>query len=82
MQRVTPVLRILDEAEAKAFYVDGLGFTVDWEWRHKPGFPIFIKVSRDGLSLFLSEHAGDCQTGGLVYLAVRIIVGVIGSDDV
>ena len=69
-QRVFPVLRILDEAEAKGFYVQGLGFKVDWEWRHEPGFPLFMQVSRDGLSIFLSEYSGDCQTGGLVYLEV------------
>ncbi len=25
-----PILRIFDEAKARAFYVDFLGFTVDW----------------------------------------------------
>lgn len=69
-QRVFPVLRILDEAQAKDFYVRGLGFTVDWEWRHEPHYPIFMHVSRDGLAFFLSEHAGDAEVGGRVYLAV------------
>lgn len=69
-QRVFPVLRILDEQQARAFYVDGLGFAVDWDWRHEPGFPIFMQVSRDGLALFLSEHAGDAEVGGRVYLSV------------
>lgn len=70
-QRVFPVFRILDEAEAKAFYVGRLGFSVDWEWRHEPGFPIFMNVSRDGLAFFLSEHSGDAEVGGRVYLAVE-----------
>ena len=69
-QRVFPVLRILDEAEAKAFYVDGLGFTVDWEWRHEPNYPIFMQVSRDDMTFFLSEHSGDAEVGGRVYLSV------------
>jgi hypothetical protein len=30
---ITPILRILDEAKAKEFYVDFLGFKVDWEHR-------------------------------------------------
>jgi GNAT superfamily N-acetyltransferase len=31
---VTPILRIFDEAEAKEFYVDFLGFKIDWEHMH------------------------------------------------
>jgi catechol 2,3-dioxygenase-like lactoylglutathione lyase family enzyme len=54
----------------RAFYVDGLGFTVDWEHRFEPGFPVFAQVTRDGLSLFLSEHKGDCEVGGAAYFLV------------
>jgi hypothetical protein len=43
----------------RAFYVDGLGFAVEWEHRFEPGFPVFTQVSRDGLALFLAEHEGD-----------------------
>ena len=70
-QRVFPVLRILDEAKAKDFYVDQLGFTVDWEWRHEPHYPIFMAVSKEGLAFFLSEHSGDAEVGGRAYLAVE-----------
>jgi catechol 2,3-dioxygenase-like lactoylglutathione lyase family enzyme len=31
-----PILRIFDEAKARAFYVDWLGFKVDWEHRFEP----------------------------------------------
>jgi uncharacterized glyoxalase superfamily protein PhnB len=54
----------------RAFYVDGLGFVVDWEHRFEPGFPVFAQLTRDGLSLFLTEHAGDCQVGGAAYIVV------------
>jgi len=54
-----PVLRIFDEAKAKAFYVDWLGFTVDWEHRFGDDFPLYLQVSRDGCVLHLSEHHGD-----------------------
>jgi len=43
---------------------------VDWEHRFEPGFPVFAQVTRDGLSLFLTEHMGDCQPGGAAYLVV------------
>ena len=38
--------------------------------RFEPGFPVFAEVSRDGLSLFLTEHAGDCQVGGAADIVV------------
>ena len=69
-QRVMPTLRITSCAKSKAFYVDGLGFQIDWEHRFKPDFPVFMQVSRDGLAFFLTEHKGDCPTGGLVHLYV------------
>lgn len=70
MQTVFPTLRILSYDQAVAFYVRGLGFAIDWEWRHEPGFPVFMQVSRDGMAFYLSEHAGDCQPGGCVHLYV------------
>jgi catechol 2,3-dioxygenase-like lactoylglutathione lyase family enzyme len=69
-QRVMPTLRMTDYARSKRFYVEGLGFQVDWEHRFEPGFPVFAQVSRDGLAFFLTEHTGDCPVGGLVHLYV------------
>lgn len=37
MTRIGPVLRILSYEDAVAYYVDWLGFTIDWEWRETPG---------------------------------------------
>jgi catechol 2,3-dioxygenase-like lactoylglutathione lyase family enzyme len=70
MQTVFPALRITDYQRSRAFYLDGLGFTVDWEHRFGPDFPVFVQISRNGQSLYLSEHAGDCQVGGLAYFYV------------
>ncbi len=74
-QRVTPQLRSTDWNRTRAFYEDGLGFRVQWEHRFEPGFPVFAQVSRDGLSLFLTEHSGDCQVGGAVYIVVDDLEG-------
>lgn len=70
MQRVVPTLRITDQAASFAFYVDGLGFQVDWEHRFEPGFPVFMQISREEMVLFLTEHTGDCSFGALVHLYV------------
>ncbi len=71
MQRVMPTLRITDYARSKAFYVEGLGFQIDWEHRFEPHFPVFMQVSRGDLAFFLTEHAGDCAVGALVHLYVQ-----------
>jgi len=63
LQAATPILRIFDEAKAREFYVDFLGFKVDWEHRFEPGLPLYLQVSRDGCLLHLSEHHGDGSPG-------------------
>jgi len=70
MQRVFPQLRMTDWQRSQSHYVDGLGFAVDWTHQFEPGFPVFAQFTRDGLSLFLTEHAGDCQPGGAAYFVV------------
>jgi catechol 2,3-dioxygenase-like lactoylglutathione lyase family enzyme len=69
-QRVKPQLRMTNWERTRGFYVDGLGFTVEWEHRFEPNFPVFAEVSRDGLALFLTEHAGDCKPGGAAYIVL------------
>ena len=61
--RTTPILRIFDERKAKEFYVDFLGFKIDWEHRFEPGLPLYMQVSKDDCILHLSEHHGDCSPG-------------------
>ena len=69
-----PIPRIFDEAKAKEFYVDYLGFTVDWEHRYGENFPLYMQVSRGGLVLHLSEHSGDCNPGSAVYIRATGLV--------
>ena len=64
--KTTPILRIFDEAKAREFYVDFLGFRVDWEHRFEPGLPLYMQVSRDSCVLHLSEHHGDCSPGSAI----------------
>src|SRR3954454_18154192 len=69
--RVTPILRIFDESKAREFYVDFLGFTVDWEHRFEPGLPLYMQVSKDDCILHLSEHFGDGSPGAHVRIATE-----------
>jgi len=61
--RTTPILRIFDETKATEFYVEFLGFKIDWKHRFEPGLPLYMQVSKDGCVLHLSEHYGDCTPG-------------------
>jgi len=61
--KTTPILRIFDEAKAKEFYIDFLGFNIDWEHRFEDGLPLYMQVSKEGCVLHLSEHYGDCCPG-------------------
>src|SRR5918998_6519945 len=67
-QQVVPLLRIFDVAKAKDFYVGFLGFAVDWEHRFDERAPLYMQVSRGGLTLHLTEHHGDCCPGSKVFV--------------
>jgi uncharacterized glyoxalase superfamily protein PhnB len=73
--KTTPILRIFDEAKAKEFYVEFLGFKVDWEHRFEPGLPLYMQVSKDGCVLHLSEHYGDCSPGAAMRIETRDLDG-------
>jgi hypothetical protein len=55
LDRAIPILRIFDIAKAREFYLDYLGFSVEFEHRFHDDAPLFMGVVRDGLALFLSE---------------------------
>lgn len=64
--KTTPIFRIFDEAKAKEFYVEFLGFTVDWEHRFADNMPLYMQVSKSECVLHLSEHHGDCSPGSAI----------------
>jgi uncharacterized glyoxalase superfamily protein PhnB len=70
-QTIIPVLRILDTAKAKEFYIEWLGFSIDWEHRFGENFPLYCQVSRDGIILHLTEHYGDCIPGSRIRIQVN-----------
>lgn len=64
LEQAVPIIRIFDLAKASEFYLGFLGFAVDWEHRYGDNFPLYQQISRSGLKLHLSEHAGDATPGG------------------
>jgi len=67
---VVPIFRIFDYGKAMEFYVDWLGFKIDWEHKFTADSPIYMQVSREGIILHLSEHHGDCTPGSKAYITV------------
>lgn len=68
--KTVPILRSFDEAKAREFYLGFLGFTADWTHRFEPGLPLYMQVSRDGITLHVSEHHGDATPGAHVRVEV------------
>jgi uncharacterized glyoxalase superfamily protein PhnB len=66
---ITPVLRLFDERKAREFYVDFLGFQVDFEHRFGANFPLYLGISRGSCRIHLSEHHGDSSPGARLRIA-------------
>ncbi|WP_162908083.1 glyoxalase superfamily protein [Allorhizocola rhizosphaerae] len=62
-----PVLRVFDEAAAKEFYADFLGFTLDWGGPSGgPGTPFYGQVSRPGTTLQMALSPYEAGPGATV----------------
>lgn len=70
-QRTIPILRMFNLEKAREFYIDYLGFQVDWEHKFPEVAPVYMQVSRAGLVLHLSEHYGDSTPGSAVYVQME-----------
>jgi len=67
-KQAIPVFRIFSVEKAREFYLDFLGFTVEWEHRFDPDAPLYMCVTRGALSFHLSEHHGDGTPGSRAYI--------------
>jgi uncharacterized glyoxalase superfamily protein PhnB len=63
LSRTSPILRVFDEAKAREFYLDFLGFEIVFEHRFEPGMPLYMGIRCGECSLHLSEHHGDASPG-------------------
>ena len=72
-ERAIPILRMFDETKAREFYLDFLGFSVEFEHRFAPDLPLYLGISRNGLHVHLSEHHGDASPGSTVFIPMHNI---------
>lgn len=68
-----PILRSFDETKAREFYLEFLGFSIEFEHRFEADLPLYLGISRDGLQLHLSEHHGDASPGSTVFIPMHNI---------
>jgi catechol 2,3-dioxygenase-like lactoylglutathione lyase family enzyme len=74
-EEAIPILRVSKASDAVNWYAR-LGFRQEWEHRFEPGLPTFVSIVRQGVRLFLSEHAGDARPDTLVYIRVKQIASI------
>lgn len=58
-----PILRSFDTQKARAFYVEFLGFDIDWSHRFEENTPLYMQISKSDCVIHLSEHHGDSCPG-------------------
>lgn len=68
VEKVIPILRIFDYKKAIEFYVDWLGFKINWKHTFDNNAPVYIEIERDGIIIHLSEHHGDGTPGTNVFV--------------
>jgi len=67
-QKTIPVFRIFDYEKAIEFYVEWLGFTVNFEHRFEENMPVYLEIQNGDFYLHLSEHHGDSTPGSSVFV--------------
>ena len=61
---------MFDIPATRAFYIDYLGFSIDFEHRFEPDLP------RSGCRLHLTQHHGDCCPGSAVRIDCDDVLGL------
>lgn len=60
---VTPIFQITDYAQAVAFYIDWLGFSLDWEDGPTADGVRYLQISRSSLVLHLTNAPRESRPG-------------------
>jgi Glyoxalase superfamily protein len=84
-EETIPVLHVSDAAVSLGWY-ERLGFAEEWTHRFEPGFPAFVSIRRGsagpGVRIFLSEHGGDTEPKGVIYLRVGDVAPLAAEFEV
>lgn len=69
-----PILRIFDMQKMQEFYIDFLGFQIDWKHQYEASFPYYLQISKGKCVLHLSEHFGDATPGASIRIPTEDVV--------
>jgi catechol 2,3-dioxygenase-like lactoylglutathione lyase family enzyme len=75
---VVPILRVSDASRAVVWY-RRMGFEPVFEHRFEPHLPAYVGIRRHAAQIHLSEHVGDANPHGLVYIWVDD-VDAVGAE--
>ena len=73
---IVPLLHMFDIPSTRAFSIDYLGFSVDFEHRFEPELPLYMQISRGGCRLHLTQHHGDCCPGSAGRIDCEDVLGL------
>ncbi|NQY31232.1 MAG: VOC family protein [Flavobacteriaceae bacterium] len=65
-----PTFRITNYEKAIGFYIDLLGFNIDWEHKFGETEPIYMQISKNGLVIHLSENV-RFKTGVIIFVETK-----------
>ena len=74
-QTIIPIFRSFDEAKAREFYIDFLGFEVTFEHRFEPNTPLYLGLRFGDCELHVSEHFEDATPGSSVRISIQDVAG-------
>jgi hypothetical protein len=72
--KAIPTFGIRDYKSAIDFYVDFLGFQIDWEHRFELTGPVYMQISKSGLILHLSESK-RFEKNVIVFVETKNLIG-------
>ena len=70
-QMIIPIFRIFDVEKANRFYLDFLGFTLDWVHQDEDNMPLYYQITLNDTIIHLSEHHGDASPGSSIRMKVE-----------
>ena len=65
LKSIVPILRIFDENKAREFYLEYLGFQLDWEHRFEQEMPLYMQVSLDSIVIRSLPTSWRLYTGAV-----------------
>lgn len=64
-------LSCFDIEKVCSFYINYLGFRIDWEHKYSENMPVYLQISLNDIVIHLSEHNGDSSPGNSIRIKIN-----------